>query len=296
MQNKHIKNTNHALMAVFTVNNETELESKKAKDIEIRMAREATLKNQRVIHANVRQASPAWTNINRVNKANQFTPRPVNIRPNLSTATKSIKTSRVNVNTGHEKVNIPGNTTYKSNIYAVKGKMGTAVKTSAGYVWRKITPHSNTNSGSTPDSYVHVSQGTSTEAKEHRVILIVDVSWALDWGFQGAHRPLLPSMLLVATNPSAGQEHAAQAQTQPTPPPFPSTTPTPIPTSPPPPPPPSIPSPTPPTIPTPTSPSPPPPETEPSIEHIYEEQSPVHHHFSPSQVQDPSHMPTDALL
>ncbi|GJX07784.1 hypothetical protein Tco_0195716 [Tanacetum coccineum] len=47
------------------------------------------------------------------------------------------------------------NTTYKSNIYAVKGKMGTAVKTSAGCVWRKTTPHSNTNSGPTPDSYVH---------------------------------------------------------------------------------------------------------------------------------------------
>ncbi|GKA76335.1 hypothetical protein Tco_0782796 [Tanacetum coccineum] len=58
-----------------------------------------------------------------------------------------------------------------------------------------------------------------------------------------------------------------------------------------------IPSPTPPPIPTPTSPPPPPPETEPPTdEHIYEEQSPVHHHFSPSQAQAPSHMPTDDLL
>ncbi|GJY18013.1 hypothetical protein Tco_0389504, partial [Tanacetum coccineum] len=98
-------------------------------------------------------------------------------------------------------------------------------------------------------------------------------------GFQGAPRPLLPSMLLVATNPIAGQEHAAQAQTQPIPPP------------------PPIPSPTPPPIPTPTSPPPPPPETEPSPdEHINEEQSPVHHHFSPSQAQAPSHMPTADLL
>ncbi|GJU82162.1 hypothetical protein Tco_1284527 [Tanacetum coccineum] len=108
-------------------------------------------------------------------------------------------------------------------------------------------------------------------------------------GFQGAPRPLLPSMLLVATNPIAGQEHAAQAQSQPSP------TPPPIPTSTSPPPP--IPSPTPPPIPTPTSPPPPPPETEPPTdEHIYEEQSPVHHHFSPSQAQAPSHMPTDDLL
>ncbi|GJW47007.1 hypothetical protein Tco_0078653 [Tanacetum coccineum] len=34
-------------------------------------------------------------------------------------------------------------------------------------------------------------------------------------GFRGAPRPLLPSMLLVATNPTAGQEHAAVAQSQP---------------------------------------------------------------------------------
>ncbi|GJV84756.1 putative ribonuclease H-like domain-containing protein [Tanacetum coccineum] len=47
------------------------------------------------------------------------------------------------------------NTTYKSNIYALKGKIGSAVKTSAGCVWRKTTPHSNTNSGPTPDSNVH---------------------------------------------------------------------------------------------------------------------------------------------
>ncbi|GJX40663.1 hypothetical protein Tco_0255653 [Tanacetum coccineum] len=198
---------------------------------EKKMAREAALKSQRVVHADVRQATPAWTNTNRVNKANQFTPRPVqlsNIRPNLSTASKTIKTGRVNVNTGHgnvstvssagtqiksgssrfntgkqnvnsgsvhvntARVNRPvsnqtsnktspklsqvnlkspkkcfskqsspvnrpfsRNTAYKSNKYAVKGKMGTAVKTSAGCVWRKAIPLSNTNSGPTPDSNVH---------------------------------------------------------------------------------------------------------------------------------------------
>ncbi|GJW12325.1 hypothetical protein Tco_1578152 [Tanacetum coccineum] len=101
-------------------------------------------------------------------------------------------------------------------------------------------------------------------------------------GFRGAPRPLLPSMLLVATNPNAGQEHAAVAQSQPS-----SSTPH-TPTPPP------IPTPTPPPIPTPTSPPPPPPETEPTTdEHIYEEHSPVHHHFSPSQEQAPSHMPMD---
>ncbi|GJR26602.1 putative ribonuclease H-like domain-containing protein [Tanacetum coccineum] len=225
---------------------------------EKKMAREAALKSQRVVHANVRQATPAWTNTNRVNKANQFTPRPVNVRPNLSTASKTIKTGRVNVNTGHGNVNsgsvhvnsgtqiksgssrfntgkqhvnsgsvhvnsgtqiksgssrfntgkqnvnsgsvhvntarvnrsvsnqtsnktspklsqvnlkspkkcfskqsspvnrpFSRNTAHKSNKYAVKGKMGTAVKTSAGCVWRKVIPLSNTNSGPTPDSNVN---------------------------------------------------------------------------------------------------------------------------------------------
>ncbi|GKD73026.1 hypothetical protein Tco_1331308, partial [Tanacetum coccineum] len=214
---------------------------------EKKMAREAALKSQRVIHANVRQATPAWTNTNRVNKANQFTPRPVNIRPNLSTTSKTIKTGRVNVNTGHgnvnpssvhvnsgtqiksgysrfntgkqnvnsgsvhvnsgtqiksgasrfntgkqtvnsAKVNRPvsnntspklsqvnfkspmkcfskqsspvnkpfsRNTAHKSNKNVVKGKMGTAVKTSAGCVWRKAIPLSNINSGPTPDSNDH---------------------------------------------------------------------------------------------------------------------------------------------
>ncbi|GJX49188.1 hypothetical protein Tco_0276033 [Tanacetum coccineum] len=119
-------------------------------------------------------------------------------------------------------------------------------------------------------------------------------------GFRGAPRPLLPSMLLVATNPNAGQEHAAVAQSQPSsstpqvqsPPPIPTPTPPPIPTPTPPP----IPTPTPPPIPTPTPP-PPIPETEPTLdEHIYEEQSPVHHHFSPPQEQASSHMPMDDLL
>ncbi|GJV34604.1 hypothetical protein Tco_1395004 [Tanacetum coccineum] len=62
---------------------------------EKKMAREAALKSKRVVHTDVRQATPAWNNTNRVNKANQFNPRPVNVRPNLSTASNTIKTGRV---------------------------------------------------------------------------------------------------------------------------------------------------------------------------------------------------------
>ncbi|GKE95151.1 hypothetical protein Tco_1580006, partial [Tanacetum coccineum] len=68
--------------------------------------------------------------------------------------------------------------------------------------------------------------------------------------FRGAPRPLLPDMLLVATNPNAGQEHDVVAPSQPS-----SSTPTPIHAS--------IPSPT------------PIPETKPEpFEHIFEEPSP----------------------
>ncbi|GJS82648.1 hypothetical protein Tco_0749189 [Tanacetum coccineum] len=197
---------------------------------EKKMAREAALKSKRVVHADVRQATPAWTNTNRVNKANQFTPRPVqlnlimasihvnsgSVHVNSGTQFKSgtsrfntgkqhVNSGSVHVNSGTQfksgtsrfntgkqhvnsgsvhfnngRVNRPvsnntspkpsqvnlkspkkcfskqrspvnrpfsRNTAYKSNNYAVKGKMGTAVKTSAGCVWRKIIPSSNTNSG-----------------------------------------------------------------------------------------------------------------------------------------------------
>ncbi|GJS21683.1 putative ribonuclease H-like domain-containing protein [Tanacetum coccineum] len=130
-------------------------------------------------------------------------------------------------------------------------------------------------------------------------------------------------MLLMMTL-FAGQEHATHANPTILPhhPPIPSQTPTPIPTStsPPPPiptstsPPPPIPSPTPPPIPSPTPPPiptpplppspspkspppPPPPETAPiTDESLYEEHSPAHHHFSPSQEQAPSRMHMDDLL
>ncbi|GKE00685.1 hypothetical protein Tco_1388668, partial [Tanacetum coccineum] len=76
---------------------------------EKKMAREAALNSKMVIHVDARQARPALTNTNRVNKANQFTPRPVqlsNIRPNFSTASRTIKTGRVNVNTGKQNVSM----------------------------------------------------------------------------------------------------------------------------------------------------------------------------------------------
>ncbi|GKG19058.1 hypothetical protein Tco_0376157, partial [Tanacetum coccineum] len=106
-------------------------------------------------------------------------------------------------------------------------------------------------------------------------------------------------MLLVATNPNAGQEHDAVAQSQPSSstPPVPSTSSPPVQS--PPPIPASIPTPTPipetehVSIPKPT----PIPETEPApFEHTFEEPSPVHQHFSPPQEQAQGQMPMDDLL
>ncbi|GJX34365.1 hypothetical protein Tco_0245922 [Tanacetum coccineum] len=104
-------------------------------------------------------------------------------------------------------------------------------------------------------------------------------------GFRGAPRPLLPAMLLVATNPIAGQEHDVVAQFQPSSstPPVPSTSTPPVQSPPP------IPA----TIPSPT----PIPETDPEpFEHTFEEPSPVHQHFSPPQEQAQGQMAMDDLL
>ncbi|GJR69102.1 hypothetical protein Tco_0015167 [Tanacetum coccineum] len=111
-------------------------------------------------------------------------------------------------------------------------------------------------------------------------------------GFRGAPRPLLTAMLLVATNPNAGQEHDAVAQSQPSSStlPAPSTSPPPIHASTPPT---STPTPIPASIPTPT----PIPETEPApFEYTFEEPSPVHQHFSPPQEQAQRQMSMDDLL
>ncbi|GJT78607.1 hypothetical protein Tco_1045332 [Tanacetum coccineum] len=262
---------------------------------EKKMAREAALKSKRVIHADVRQATPAWTNTNRVNKANQFTPRPVqisNIRPNFSTASRTIKTGRVNVNTGKQNVSSgslhvssgthvnsgslhvnsgtkfksgasrfnPGKqhvnsgsvqvntgrvnrpvsnntsskssqvnlkspkkcfskqrspvnrhfsryTAYKSNKYAVKGKMGTAVKTSAGCVWRKAIPLSNTNSGPTPNSNVTVSRGPQGRPKPVKA-WVTRINWRI---LKNSIGDLLP-LEVLCTNTTNGYQFTMSNQ------------------------------------------------------------------------------------
>ncbi|GJS05841.1 hypothetical protein Tco_0322349 [Tanacetum coccineum] len=74
---------------------------------EKKMARETALKSKRVVNTNDRQATPAWNNTNRINKANQFTPRPVNVRPNLSTASNTIKTVEMGSSLTEWSVTVP---------------------------------------------------------------------------------------------------------------------------------------------------------------------------------------------
>ncbi|GKA80700.1 hypothetical protein Tco_0787392 [Tanacetum coccineum] len=126
-------------------------------------------------------------------------------------------------------------------------------------------------------------------------ISLVDIATAVIFGnmeragFRGGTKDLYAFYVTCAITPNAGQEHDVVAPSQPSSstPPVPSTSSPPVITTPTPPP---IHTPTPPPIHTPTpppihTPTPTPiPDTEPTpFEHVYEESSPVHHHFSPPQ-------------
>ncbi|GJT10204.1 putative ribonuclease H-like domain-containing protein [Tanacetum coccineum] len=75
---------------------------------EKKMAREAELKKQRVFNTGNGVAKPVWNNVNRVNHANHFVPRPVqliNVRQNVNSARPNVNTGRANVNSVRQNVN-----------------------------------------------------------------------------------------------------------------------------------------------------------------------------------------------
>ncbi|GJY14074.1 putative ribonuclease H-like domain-containing protein [Tanacetum coccineum] len=79
---------------------------------EKKMAREAEFKKQRVFNTGNGVAKPVWTNANRVNHANQFVPRSVQLntgRTNINSVRPNIRTNvnpvRPRVNTGSSNVN-----------------------------------------------------------------------------------------------------------------------------------------------------------------------------------------------
>ncbi|GJU90401.1 hypothetical protein Tco_1302824 [Tanacetum coccineum] len=73
---------------------------------EKKMAREAEVK--RVVNTGNRVEKPVWTNANKVNHANQFVPRSVQLnagRPKLNSVRPNINTGRTNINSVRPKVN-----------------------------------------------------------------------------------------------------------------------------------------------------------------------------------------------
>ncbi|GKD18011.1 hypothetical protein Tco_1207169 [Tanacetum coccineum] len=118
------------------------------------MAREDELKKQRVFNTGKGVAKPIWNNANRVNCANHFVPRPVQLndvrsnintgRANVNSVRQNINYVRTNINTVRSKQPVPTNNT---NSFS-PGNWGTAIKTSAGYNWRRTRSNSNYNSGS----------------------------------------------------------------------------------------------------------------------------------------------------
>ncbi|GJU12841.1 putative ribonuclease H-like domain-containing protein, partial [Tanacetum coccineum] len=132
---------------------------------EKKMAREAELKNQRVFNTGNGMPKPVWNNANKVNHANHFVPRPVQlnavrsnvntgranvntVRANVNSVRKNINSVRTNINTVRTKQPVPTNNTNSFSPVRPQGNWGTAVKTSTGYNWRRTRPNSNYNSGS----------------------------------------------------------------------------------------------------------------------------------------------------
>ncbi|GJZ73869.1 hypothetical protein Tco_0638015, partial [Tanacetum coccineum] len=93
---------------------------------EKKMAREAEVK--RVVNTGNGVAKPVWTNANRINHANQFVPRSVQLnagRPKFNSVRPNINTGWTNINSGRPKVN-----TVSSNINTVRSRQPVPNKTS----------------------------------------------------------------------------------------------------------------------------------------------------------------------
>ncbi|GKF03567.1 hypothetical protein Tco_0030490 [Tanacetum coccineum] len=134
---------------------------------EKKMAREAEFKKQRVFNTGNKVEKPVWTNANRINHANHFVPRSVqlnSVRPNINTGRinvnsvrHNVNSIRINVTTGRTKQPVP-----TCNSFSPKRPQGTAIKTSAGYNWRNSRPNFNCDSGPTFIRTV-ITKGSSTQ-------------------------------------------------------------------------------------------------------------------------------------
>ncbi|GKF43498.1 hypothetical protein Tco_0130050, partial [Tanacetum coccineum] len=104
---------------------------------EKKMVREAEFKKQRVFNTGNGVAKPVWTNANRVNHANQFVPKSVqlnagrpninSVRPNINTGRTNINSFRPNINTGRPNINSvrPNINTGRTNINSFRPNINT---------------------------------------------------------------------------------------------------------------------------------------------------------------------------
>ncbi|GKC21056.1 hypothetical protein Tco_1023206 [Tanacetum coccineum] len=109
------------------------------------MAREPEFKKQRVFNTGNGVAKPVCTNTDRINHANQFVPRTVQLnagRPNINSVMPNINTGRTNinsvksnVNTGRTNVNHvrPRVNTGSSNVNTVRSRQPVPTKTSNSF-------------------------------------------------------------------------------------------------------------------------------------------------------------------
>ncbi|GJY94072.1 hypothetical protein Tco_0510433 [Tanacetum coccineum] len=91
---------------------------------EKKMAREAEVKKQRVCNTGNMMAKPVWTNTNRINHANQFVPRPVQ----LKTGRPNINSVRTNINSVRSRVN-----TVTTNVNTVRSRQPVPTRTSNSF-------------------------------------------------------------------------------------------------------------------------------------------------------------------
>ncbi|GJZ16859.1 ribonuclease H-like domain-containing protein [Tanacetum coccineum] len=141
---------------------------------EKKMAREAELKKQRVFITGNGVAKPVWNNANRVNHANHFVPRPVQLntgRANVNSVRANVNSVRPNVNTGRANVNYvrvnvnsvrPNVNTGRANVNSVRPNVNTG-RANVNSVRQNINSvRSNVNTGSFNINTVKAKQPINT--------------------------------------------------------------------------------------------------------------------------------------
>ncbi|GJZ77478.1 putative ribonuclease H-like domain-containing protein [Tanacetum coccineum] len=106
---------------------------------EKKMARKAEVKKQRVFNTGNMMAKPVWTNTDRINHANQFVPRPVQ----LNTGRSNINSVRTNINSGKRNINYvrPRVNTINSNVNTVRSRQPIPTRTSSSFSPKRPQDH-----------------------------------------------------------------------------------------------------------------------------------------------------------